>query len=179
MTATTGSEPDTGWTPYPEPEPNAFARLRQRRPWAAPAIVGGVVAVATAYTAWQDPNRGGSLFPGCPLREMTGLDCPGCGGTRAVHALTHGDIGAALDHNAVVTVVLPLLVVAWGVWLAHGVRVARARRRRVDPPRWPVVLPFNRMTHRAWLGVIGFLIAFAVARNISAVPALDFLASEA
>ncbi len=162
-----------------EVEDNAFARLRQRRPWAFPAIVGGAVGLATAYTAWQDPNQGGGLFPGCPLRELTGLDCPGCGGTRAVHALTHGDIGAALDHNAVITVLLPLVAVAWGLWLLRSVQITRARRRGTDPPTWPAALRVPHLSHRAWLGVIGFLVAFAVARNISAVPALDFLASEA
>jgi hypothetical protein len=168
-----------GVTATLEVEENAFARLRQRRPWAFPAIVGGAVGLATAYTAWQDPNRGGGLFPGCPLRELTGLDCPGCGGTRAVHALTHGDIGAALDHNAVITVLLPLVAVAWGLWLLRSVQITRARHRRTDPPTWPAALRLPHLSHRAWLGIIGFLVAFAVARNISAVPALDFLASEA
>ncbi|HEU5149161.1 MAG TPA: DUF2752 domain-containing protein [Iamia sp.] len=178
MTATTGSEPDTGWH-VPPPEPNAFERLRQRKPWAPPAILGGVLALGTAYTAWQDPNRGSSLFPGCPLKEATGLDCPGCGGTRALHALTQGDIGTALDHNAVLTVVLPLLAVAWGLWLLHTIRVTRARTGHADPPAWPAPLRALRLSHRGWLAVIGFMVAFAVVRNISAVPALDFLASEA
>lgn len=178
VTATTGSQPPAGW-PLPEPEPNAVARLRQRRPWAGPAIVGGVVGLATAYTAWQDPNRSGSLFPGCPMKEVTGLDCPGCGATRAVHALTHGDIGAALDHNALITVLVPLVVVAWGLWLVHTVRVTRARRRQVDPPAWPAALRIPAPSYQGWLGIIGFLVAFAVVRNISAVPAFDFLASEA
>ena len=179
MTATTGSEPDVSWTPSPQTEPNAFARLRQRRPWAGPAIVGGVVGLATAYTAWQDPNKGGSLFPGCPMKEVTGLDCPGCGGTRAVHALTQGDIGTALDHNVVITVVLPLLVVAWGLWLVHSVRVTRARHRGVDPPARPALLRIPAPSYQGWLGIVGALLAFAVIRNISAVPAFAFLASEA
>lgn len=178
MTATSGSQPDTGWQ-LPEPQPNAFTRLRERRPWVAPAVVGGLVGLGVAYTAWQDPNRGSSLFPGCPLRELTGLDCPGCGATRAVHALTRGDIGTALDHNAMITIVLPLLLVAWGLWLVHNVRLAGARRRQVAPPRWPSVLVFPRLSHRAWIGVIVAIVAFAVVRNVSAVPALDYLASEA
>ncbi|HEX7132947.1 MAG TPA: DUF2752 domain-containing protein [Iamia sp.] len=162
-----------------EVESNALARLRHRRPWVAPALVGGIIGLGTAYTAWQDPNTGGGLFPGCPLRELTGLDCPGCGGTRALHALTHGDIGTALDHNALLTVLMPLALLAWALWMIHGLRATLARRRDTGPPRWPAALRFPRLSHRAWLGVIGFLVAFAVIRNVSAVPALDYLASEA
>lgn len=188
VTATTGSQPDAGphagprpgphagWEP---PPPSALARLRARRPWVGPTLVGGVVGLATAYTAWRDPNQGGGLFPGCPLRELTGLDCPGCGGTRAVHALTQGDIGTAFDHNALFTIVLPLLAVAWALWLVHSLRVTLARRRQAAPPTWPARLRPPQMSHRSWLGVIGFLVAFAVIRNISAVPVLDYLASEA
>ena len=34
------------------------------------------------------------LFPpdGCVLHNLTGYYCPGCGGTRAIHALLHGHI---------------------------------------------------------------------------------------
>lgn len=161
-----------------EPEPNALARMQARRPWVTPALVGGLLGVATAYTAWKDPTTQG-IFPVCPLREATGLDCPGCGGTRAVHALTQGDIGTAFDHNAVFTVVVPLLAVAWAVWMVHAIRVTRARRRGGEPPRRPVVLAFTQMSHRGWVGVVVFLVAFAVLRNISAVPVLDFLGSPA
>jgi hypothetical protein len=160
----TAVRPETGW--------------RVRHPWGVPAVVGAVVAAGTAYTAWQDPNREGGLFPGCPLRELTGLDCPGCGGTRALHALTHGDIGTALDHNVVIAVLLPLLLVAWGLWLARTIQVTRAQRR--DEPRPPLpgwVRP--NIDHKVWMGLIVGLFAFAIVRNISAVPVLDYLGSEA
>ncbi len=176
MTATTGPRPDTGWT---APRAGPLARLGQRRPWAPPVLVGSIVGLATAYTAWQDPNQGGGFFPGCPLKEMTGLDCPGCGGTRAVHALAHGDLAQALDHNVVLAVVLPVLAVAWALWLIHGLRATIARRRGDDPPARPSLLRMPRMGQRGWLTVVALLVAFAVVRNISAVPVLDYLSSEA
>lgn len=178
MTATTGPQPPADWR-VPEREPNAFARLRQRRPLAAPALVGGIVGLGVAYTAWQDPNTEGGFFPGCPLKELTGLDCPGCGGTRALHALTRGDIATAIDHNLVLAIALPLLALAWLVWVVHAVRTTLARRRQAEAPAWPSVLRVPRLTHRGWLAVIGALIGFAVIRNVDAVPALDYLASEA
>ncbi|HEY1171486.1 MAG TPA: DUF2752 domain-containing protein [Verrucomicrobiae bacterium] len=48
------------------------------------------------------------IYPVCPLREGTGLDCPGCGGLRAMHQLTNGNIAAAWRLNPAVFVILPL-----------------------------------------------------------------------
>jgi len=175
----TGSHPEPDWVLL-TPPPNAFTRFRERRPWAGPALVGGLLALGTGYTAWRDPTTGGGLFPACPLRELTGLDCPGCGGTRALHALTHGDIGTALDHNVLLTVLMPLALVAWGLWLAHSLRLTLARRRApADPSAGPTALRFPRLSHRTWMVVIAGLIAFGVVRNISAVGFLDYLGSEA
>lgn len=51
-----------------------------------------------AYPAWQ-----------CPIFALTGLQCTGCGGQRAVHALLHGRVHEALALNGwLVAVVLPL-----------------------------------------------------------------------
>ena len=48
-----------------------------------------------------------SLFPKCPLRELTGWNCPGCGATRAAHELVHGHIRAALHLNALFVLAIP------------------------------------------------------------------------
>lgn len=36
----------------------------------------------------------------CPFYEMTGIYCPGCGATRGVKALAHGNVALALHENA-------------------------------------------------------------------------------
>ena len=54
-----------------------------------------------------------------------GFYCPGCGGLRAVHDLTHGDVGAALSSNILVTLLIPVVSSA-AVWLADRWR-GRAR----------------------------------------------------
>lgn len=41
------------------------------------------------------------LLP-CILHEVTGLYCPGCGGTRAFMHLLHGDIGQSLHYHPLV-----------------------------------------------------------------------------
>lgn len=40
-----------------------------------------------------------ALFPPCPFHYTTGLHCPGCGSQRSLHALLHGDVLGALQHN--------------------------------------------------------------------------------
>ena len=57
-----------------------------------------------------DPTRV-PIFPPCVFHEVTGLDCPGCGGQRALHALLHGDFIAAFRLNAMFVLSLPL-----GAW---------------------------------------------------------------
>ncbi|RDY32202.1 DUF2752 domain-containing protein [Lachnotalea glycerini] len=41
------------------------------------------------------------LFP-CLFHKLTGLYCPGCGGTRSVHALLHGHPLVSLQYNPIV-----------------------------------------------------------------------------
>ncbi len=50
------------------------------------------------------------VSPGCWFRRLTGLSCPGCGGTRAVGALLSGDVVAAFRYNLLLP--LGLLVLA-------------------------------------------------------------------
>jgi len=80
------------------------------------ALLAGGVAACT-YVAMVDPNGAGG-YPACPLQVMTGIDCPGCGMTRAAFALMHGDLGRALDHNLVFVIALPFLLWAVARWAA-------------------------------------------------------------
>lgn len=64
-----------------------------------------------------DPNKPGNLLPKCPFNWLTGLNCPGCGATRMVHALLHGDVVAAWHYNAVLLVLgVPLAVWLFARW---------------------------------------------------------------
>lgn len=69
------------------------------------------VAVAGAAIAWIvyafDPSAS-HFFPRCMFHQLTGLQCPGCGGTRALHALLHGDLRTALRYNALFVAGTPL-----------------------------------------------------------------------
>jgi len=52
------------------------------------------------------------VFPRCLVNAATGLECPGCGGTRALHQLLHGNLWQALRLNALVVTFLPLLALS-------------------------------------------------------------------
>lgn len=73
---------------------------------------GAVFAGALAYVGLRDPHRPGFLFPGCPFKLVTGLNCPACGGLRMTHDLLHLDFGAAVVDNVFLLVGLPMLA-AW------------------------------------------------------------------
>lgn len=57
-----------------------------------------------------------SLIEGMPLclfKGLLGVECPGCGMTRAVYHAVHGNIPVALSFNRAVLVVLPIVAFAW------------------------------------------------------------------
>lgn len=73
----------------------------------------GVVTTASAallYLRLYNPAiPGAGLYPPCPFRALTGLDCPGCGTLRGLHQLTHGHLLAALDYNALMVMASPVI----------------------------------------------------------------------
>jgi hypothetical protein len=124
-----------------------------------PVLVAGAVLGASVVLHLRDPHQSGSyLF--CPWLVLTGTYCPGCGGLRAVHDLTHGDLAAAASSNLLLIGSLPLAAWMWSRWFLD---------------RWLGVR--RTLDHR--LGVLGAValgivsLAFWVVRNL---PALEWLA---
>ncbi|MBM7772561.1 hypothetical protein JOD54_002765 [Actinokineospora baliensis] len=60
-------------------------------------------------------------WPVCPIKALTGLCCPGCGGTRMVVSLFEGRFADAVHYNAVLLVFLVLFA-----WVAVA-KLARAK----------------------------------------------------
>src|SRR5215210_2199200 len=84
-----------------------------------PAVVAATAAGACAVLAVADPEQS-SIYPPCPFRAVTGLDCPGCGTTRALRQLLTGHPGAAVGLNALTVLLLPFVVYAWLGWAARS-----------------------------------------------------------
>lgn len=120
------------------------------------AAAGVSVCVAGTAAVWYfDPVNAG-FFPACPLYTATGFACPGCGLTRAFHALFHGDILTALDYNAM----LPLIIVFLGYLFLSMLMVA-IRGRGLGMGKKTIGL--------VWITFV-MLLVFGVLRNIPAYP---------
>ncbi|MBD5322399.1 MAG: DUF2752 domain-containing protein [Bacteroides sp.] len=81
-------------------------RIARRRTLTGMAIVAIAAVIVTLYYLIA-PSSG--LYPRCPFKLLTGLDCPGCGSQRAIHALLHGDVAAAWHFNAMLLIGLPFM----------------------------------------------------------------------
>ena len=64
----------------------------------------------------------------CIWKKTLGVECPGCGLTRATQHFLHGEWEVALDYNPLVVVVVPILAVVWVVQLVALIRFFRAYR---------------------------------------------------
>ena len=115
-------------------------------PPVAPAIARSAVALVAPAALRLLPARALALLPPCPIHHLTGLLCPGCGGTRALLALLHGDLPAAWHHNPLLLALAPLLLVVTLHTLRHG-----------SVPRIPVPLTS---------ALLLLALTFTIARNL-------------
>ena len=115
---------------------------------AAPAAL----LVAGAVILLRFPPSRGSFYPQCPIYAALHLECPGCGGTRAVAALLRGHVIQALHFNALITLLLPF---AFG----YGI-VCYRRLLRDKPYHWPQLSPV------AIYAVATVAVLFAILRNL-------------
>ena len=79
------------------------------------------IALGATYLFIFEPGKSG-FFPACPFRTLTGFTCPGCGSTRGLHRLLHGDVVAAFELNPLMVLSLPFLLYALARYTAAAVR---------------------------------------------------------
>lgn len=70
-------------------------------------VIAMLLLVCVYY--FYDPSSSGWAWK-CPIKALTGYDCPSCGNQRMVHALLHGRFGDAFRYNAFTMVSLPYLI---------------------------------------------------------------------
>lgn len=132
---------------------------RARPPWVAPAAVGVLGVAICVVLAVVDPEDRAIWSPRCPFRTATGLDCPGCGGTRALSALVRGEPALAADHNVLTVVLLPVLAHGWLGWLAWSLGRRRTRPELSTRAAWAIAIAvpaFMLLRNLPW-GPLGWL----------------------
>ena len=118
-------------------------------------VCAAAMAAVVFVVGYFNPATAG-FFPVCPLFKLTGLACPGCGMTRGLHALLHGDVAGALGYN----LLLPPVLFFFGYLLASlFLTVARGRG-----------LSFKIFNSRVIWGFFAFALAFSVVRNLPFYP---------
>jgi len=118
---------------------------------AATAAASSAAAAAGVWVLRRfDPSVAGSPLPGCLFYEFTGLYCPGCGMTRALHALVHGDLAQMMAMNPL----LPLLMIAVPLLVLQGFGY------RLPLPKAVVA---TLISAKFW---IGLLLGFWLLRNL-------------
>ena len=118
-------------------------------------LAGGVALAGCVAVGVIDPSTT-RIFPACAFKAMTGLDCPGCGMTRGLHALMNGDVLRAFSHNALLIVLLVATAIYVG-WNAIASRIGRQQLR----------FEFKR---RTWIAVGLGVLAFWILRNLPWSP---------
>lgn len=94
---------------------------------AGPAVIAAGIAAVSTVVWFADPTTPGGLIPPCPTNALLHINCPGCGSSRALYSLLHGDLPAALHYNAFGVVAVVLLLIAFatytiGLWRGRPVR---------------------------------------------------------
>lgn len=115
-----------------------------------------VLSIAALALVSAFPPSQFNFYPKCMMYQWTGLHCPGCGGTRAVHELSQGRLQDAVRMNALVILFLPILMAAL-VWQYFAYDQKKPFFQLVTGPE------------SAWAIAI-LVIGFGVLRNIPIAP---------
>ncbi len=96
------------------------------------------------------------FLPRCPFYWTTGLYCPGCGTTRGLHRLLHGDITGALHANILMIITVPYILYSFVGYLL----------RNIAGKKLPVIVLKPIIVQL----LAAFVIVFWVVRNIPVYP---------
>jgi len=118
----------------------------------AAALAGGVLLHAYAPAALH--------LPSCVFHELTGLYCPGCGATRALHHLLNLEFATAIRCNLMFVLALPFLT----LWLIR--KALRTFHLYILDPWLSPVLTLSIANTRILTAVI---LAWCLVRNL-AIP---------
>jgi len=116
------------------------------------------VLVAIFIAAWFWEWQGTNL---CLFHTLTGLECPGCGMTRAFHAISHGDFAAAINYN----IFAPVVYLCFMTILLSDIAYLTMGRRI------PLRIP-EKVTQVSAYSALFLVISYGILRNIIPVEEL-------
>ena len=118
-------------------------------------VIAPFVAVAVSGAVAYLILKNITLWP-CPSFTLLHIYCPGCGSTRAVEALLHGDLLMALRQNMAIPAMLLLAVL---YYLEFALKI------------WGVRFRFPSLHNKVFImALFAFWLIYAIVRNF--VPAI-------
>jgi Protein of unknown function (DUF2752) len=116
----------------------------------AGVLIGGLVVL------YANPPGSSTYCPKCVFHAATGLHCPGCGSSRCLHSLLHGEIRQAVAFNLFAVVALPFLI--YFGWKKTRALLSNEPRSARNLHPWTIRL------------ILILVIAFWILRNVEAAP---------
>ena len=126
----------------------------RRRRLLPPALVLGSVATMTVAPHLRDPHEQGT-WGMCPTKAVFGIECPGCGGLRAVNDLTNLQVIDAASSNLLFVAALPFVAYVFARW-----SLGRWRGLPWDPS--------DRAMTFSGIALVAAMAVFTVLRNLPA-----------
>ena len=116
------------------------------------SIIGFFILGGGIYYFYQnDPAQSETVFILCVTKNISGVDCPGCGSQRAFHELLHGNFIKAAKLNLTIYFFTPLLLF---LFLKTALKPFR------------IDLPDILITTKRLMLILFFLLLFTVLRNL-------------
>ncbi|MGK0189091.1 MAG: hypothetical protein ACI9R3_004908 [Verrucomicrobiales bacterium] len=112
---------------------------------------------ALGYVYTNDPSEGYGLPP-CSFKALTDYHCPGCGGTRSVHALLHGRFTQAFHFNPLF--IAGLVVVGIAILTLHVRRYCGHKSLNINKLQGGVLA----------IAIFGTIFGFGIVRNMKWYP---------
>lgn len=114
------------------------------------------IVIVLFYYFYDENNK--EFSSQCSFHQITGLQCPGCGGQRAFHFLLHGEILKSLRYNSLLWITIPILVyLYYSIVQAYGLN----NKKYINHPFWGT---------RFVIIMFILLVVFFVIRNIPYYP---------
>ena len=92
-----------------------------------------LLLAGSVYLFVFEPGKSG-FFPVCLFRLFTGLTCPGCGSTRAMHQILHGHFLTAFMLNPLFLVTIPFMLFAFVRYSVTVLRGGVPRQNALPAP---------------------------------------------